>query len=190
MRHPLETRIPSLPHEHIVVSALAKIHQLQKFLAIKLGVPDWSAIQAPRAPPATSTRLHTAWRRALAVHGPARHTHATVRDACRCRAGCPTSSTRSCGRTGRSRRWLLRRGSSRNASSCTGDTARRPLVASCSGSPTAAAHGSLHMACTASCDRARTHARRRGNRPLIARAQLLFAPAPWRDAGTVCSRRA
>lgn len=182
MRHPLETRIPSLPQEHINVSAQAKIHQLQKFLAIKLGVPDWSAFQAPRAPPAMSTRLHTAWRRALAVYGPARHTHATVRDACRCRAGCPTSSTRSCGKTGRSRRWSLRRGSSRNASSCTGDTARRPLVASCSGSPTAAARG-VHGV-------VRPRARRRGNRPLIARAQLLFAPAPWRDAGTVCSRRA
>ena len=185
MRHPLETRIPSLPQEHINVSAQAKIHQLQKFLAIKLGVPDWSAFQAPRAPPAMSMRLHTAWRRALAVHGTARHTHAIVRDACRCRAGCPTSSTRSCGRTGRSRPWSLRRGSSRNASSCTGDTARRPLVASCSGSPTAAAHG-VHGVV-----RPRAHARAtRGNRPLIARAQLLFAPAPWRDAGTVCSRRA
>ena len=62
LRHPLETRIPSLPHEHINVSAQAKIHQLQKFLAIKLGVPDWSAFQAPRAPPAMSMRLHTAWR--------------------------------------------------------------------------------------------------------------------------------
>ena len=54
-RHPLETRMPPLSRDHITVSVQAKIHQLQKFLAIKLGVPDWSAFQAPREPPTTST---------------------------------------------------------------------------------------------------------------------------------------
>jgi hypothetical protein len=53
-RHPLETRMPSLLRDYITVSAHAKIHQLQKFLAIKLGVPDWSAFQAPREPPTIS----------------------------------------------------------------------------------------------------------------------------------------
>jgi hypothetical protein len=53
-RHPLETRMPPLLRDYITVSAHAKIHQLQKFLAIKLGVPDWSAFQAPREPPTIS----------------------------------------------------------------------------------------------------------------------------------------
>ena len=44
-RHPLETTMPSLPRDYITVTTQAKIHQLQKFLAIKLGVPDWSAFQ-------------------------------------------------------------------------------------------------------------------------------------------------
>ena len=42
-RHPLETRMPSLSRDYITVSAQAKIHQLQEFLAIKLGVPEGSA---------------------------------------------------------------------------------------------------------------------------------------------------
>eukprot|EP00964_Phaeocystis_antarctica_P093891 scaffold60698_cov33-Phaeocystis_antarctica.AAC.2 len=43
--------MPSLSRDYITVSVQAKIHQLQKFLAIKLGVPDWSAFQAPRDRP-------------------------------------------------------------------------------------------------------------------------------------------
>ena len=55
-RHPLETTMPSLSRDYITVSVQAKIHQLQKFLAIKLGVPDWSAFQAPRDRPRTACR--------------------------------------------------------------------------------------------------------------------------------------
>eukprot|EP00964_Phaeocystis_antarctica_P114539 scaffold78495_cov38-Phaeocystis_antarctica.AAC.2 len=43
--------MPSLSRDYITVSVQAKIHQLQKFLAIKLGVPDWSAFQVPRDRP-------------------------------------------------------------------------------------------------------------------------------------------
>jgi hypothetical protein len=44
-RHPLETAMPALQRDFITVSIQAQIHQLQKFLAIKLGVPDWAAFQ-------------------------------------------------------------------------------------------------------------------------------------------------
>eukprot|EP00320_Phaeocystis_rex_P019169 CAMPEP_0119086442 /NCGR_PEP_ID=MMETSP1178-20130426/137982_1 /TAXON_ID=33656 /ORGANISM="unid sp, Strain CCMP2000" /LENGTH=348 /DNA_ID=CAMNT_0007069581 /DNA_START=73 /DNA_END=1115 /DNA_ORIENTATION=+ len=45
LRHPLEKFLPSLQRDYITVTVEAQIHQLQKFLALKLGVPDWSAFQ-------------------------------------------------------------------------------------------------------------------------------------------------
>ena len=39
----LAQEMPALQRDFITVSIQAQIHQLQKFLAIKLGVPDWAA---------------------------------------------------------------------------------------------------------------------------------------------------
>ena len=62
VRHPHETTMPSLARDYVTASLQAKVHQLQKFLALKLSVPDWSAFQlSTRLPNKQYQELRQDW---------------------------------------------------------------------------------------------------------------------------------
>ena len=44
-RHPLEGSLPELRRDMITVASIAQVHQVQKYLAIKLSVTNWQAFQ-------------------------------------------------------------------------------------------------------------------------------------------------